>query len=125
MLRRGLCYLAVGVLVIVPSAVLTVHPAVAKAAGPGAPAGAGADACKTWCLWDQPRFTGNMVELPSGTCKDFGAKSAANNTADGKSVIFFYRQPGCQGKPWNPYGMKSKTQSAHVEAASAIVKPMG
>jgi hypothetical protein len=113
MLRRGLCHLAVGVLVIVPFAVLTVRPA-----------GAGIETCKTWCAWDQAHFNGNMVELTASACKDFAVKSAANNTTDGKSAIFFFKQPGCQGKPWNPYGMKSKTQSPHVDAVSAVVKPM-
>jgi len=38
-------------------------------------------------------------------------------------VIFFYKQPGCQGKPFNPFGMKPKANSARVDAVSAIVKP--
>ncbi|HMC80506.1 MAG TPA: hypothetical protein VKO35_08135 [Acidimicrobiia bacterium] len=114
MLRRGLLYLAVGALVIVPFDVFTVRPA-----------GAGIETCKTRCLWDQARFNGNMVELTDNNCKDFSIKSAANNAPDdgSKTAIFFYKQPGCQGNPTNPYGMKSKTQSPHVDAASATVKP--
>jgi len=114
MLRRGLLYLTVGSLVLVPVQLVTMQTA-----------GAGVEACKTRCLWDQPRFNGNMVELTDTSCKDFPVKSAANNTADegGKTAIFFYKQPGCQGKPFNPYGMKSKMQSPRVDAVSAIVKP--
>ena len=86
-------------------------------------AGAGVETCKTWCLWDQPRFAGTMAELADNACKDFAIKSAANNTDDTSKVIFFYKQPGCQGKPFNPFGMKAKASSARVDAVSAIVKP--
>jgi Peptidase inhibitor family I36 len=86
-------------------------------------AGAGVETCTSWCLWDQPRFAGTMVELTDGACKDFAVKSAANNSTDDKTAMFFYRQPGCQGKPFNPFGMKSKMQSPHVDAVSAVVKP--
>jgi hypothetical protein len=114
MLRRALLCLALGSLVIVATLGLT-----------AVPARAGVDACKTWCLWDQPRFNGNMVELSGDACKDFPIKSAANNTGpeSGKTAIFFFRQPGCQGSPVNPYGMKAKTQSPHVDAVSAQLKP--
>jgi hypothetical protein len=112
MLRRGLLYLTVSSIVLVPIELMTLRPA-----------GAGVEACKTWCLWDQPRFNGNLVELTDTNCKDFTIKSAANNSADGKMAIFFYKQPGCQGKPFNPYGMKPKMQSPHVDAVSAAVKP--
>ena len=64
-----------------------------------------------------------MAELADNACKDFAIRSAANNSDDSGKVIFFYKQPGCQGNPTNPYGMKSKTQSPHVDAASATVKP--
>jgi len=86
-------------------------------------AGAGVETCKTWCLWDQPRYAGNMAELTDNACKDFPIKSAANNSEDTGKVIFFYKQPGCQGKPFNPFGMKPKAQSPRVDAVSAIVKP--
>ena len=110
---RGLLCLGIGALLLVPVE--------ARAAAPG-PA-AGVDACKTWCLWDQPRFAGTMAELADNACKDFAIKSAANNTDDTSKVIFFYKQPGCQGKPFNPFGMKAKASSARVDAVSAIVKP--
>jgi len=113
MLRRALLCFALGSLVIIATQGLT-----------AVPARAGVDACKTWCLWDQPHFNGNMVELSGDACKDFPIKSAANNTGpeSGKTAIFFFRQPGCQGPPANPYGMKAKTQSPRVEAASAQLK---
>ena len=115
MLRRGLRPVLVVALLLVPVDV----------AAAAAPTGAGVEACKTRCLWDQPRFAGNMVELTDNACKDFAVRSAANNTADdgSKTAIFFYKQAGCQGNPVNPYGMKSKTQSPRIDAASAIVKP--
>ena len=114
MVRRGLLCLAVGALVLVPVELTAVRVA-----------GAGVETCTTWCLWDQPRFAGTMAELADNTCKDFTVKSAANNSADdgSKRVIFFYKQPGCQGKPFNPFGMKPKANSARVDAVSAIVKP--
>jgi len=114
MLRRGLLTLLVGSLVLVPVGLLTAPTA-----------GAVVEDCKTWCVWDQPRFAGTMAELADNTCKDFTVKSAANNSADdgSKRVIFFYKQPGCQGKPFNPFGMKPKANSARVDAVSAIVKP--
>src|SRR3989442_15816739 len=99
MLRRGLLYLAVGALVIVPFDVFTVRPA-----------GAGIETCKTRGLWDQARVNGNMVELTHNNCKDFSIKSAANNAPDdgSKTALLFYKHAGCQGNPTNPYGMKSK-----------------
>ena len=109
--RRWLC-LAVVALVTVPVELASVRVA-----------GAGVETCKTWCLWDQPRYAGNMAELTDNTCKDFAIKSAANNTDDTGKVIFFYKQPGCQGKPFNPFGMKAKAQSPRVDAVSAVVKP--
>ena len=115
MVRRGLLCLGIGALLLLPVA------AQAKAADP--PPGAGLAGCKTWCVWDQARFGGNMTELADNTCKDSAIKSAANNTDDATKVIFFYKQPGCQGKPFNPFGMKAKASSAHVDAVSAIVKP--
>jgi len=112
MFRRAVLYLAVSAIVIVPAELTALRAA-----------SAGVETCKTWCLWDQPRFNGNMVELTDTNCKDFPVKSAANNATDDKMAIFFYKQPGCQGKPFNPYGMKSKMQSSHVDAVSTIVKP--
>ena len=114
MLRRRVLHLAVGSLLLAGTQALT-----------AAPARADITACKTWCVWDQPHFGGNMVELAGDACKDFAVKSAANNTGpeSGKTAIFFFRQPGCQGPPANPYGMKSKTNSPHVNAASAQLKP--
>jgi hypothetical protein len=114
MMRRRLMYLAAGSLMFVPIQMMTVGPA-----------NAGVEACKTWCLWDQPRFGGNMVELTDAACKDFPVKSAANNSNDagGKMAIFFYKEPGCQGKPVNPYGLKAKGQSPRVDGVSATVKP--
>jgi hypothetical protein len=114
MLRRALLHLAAGSLLIAGTQVVTAVPARADVT-----------ACKTWCLWDQPRFSGNMVELSGDACKDFAVRSAANNTGpeSGKTAIFFFRQPGCQGPPANPYGMKSKTSSPHVNAVSAQLKP--
>jgi len=114
MFRRGLFSLAVGSLLIVPIDAAAVSPP-----------GPGAAACKTRCVWDQPHFNGNMVELTDATCKDFPVKSAANNSQDpgDKAAVFFFKQPGCQGTPENPYGLKAKTQSPRVEAASAEVKP--
>jgi hypothetical protein len=114
MLRRGLFFFGVASLVIVPFAATMARPA-----------GAAVDVCQTHCLWDQPRFNGNMVELTDTSCKDFPVKSAANNAPDqgDKTAIFFFKQPGCQGKPVNPYGMKAKGQSPRVDAASAQVKP--
>jgi hypothetical protein len=114
MVRRGLFFIGVASLLIVPFEATMVRPA-----------GAAVDACKTRCLWDQPRFNGNMVELTDTGCKDFAVKSAANNAPDqgDKTAIFFFRQPGCQGAPVNPYGMKPKAQSPRVDAASAQVKP--
>jgi hypothetical protein len=109
--RRGLLYLAVGALVIVPLDVLTVPPA-----------GAGVETCKTWCVWDEEHFSGKMFELTEGTCKDYRVRSAANNTVDGKTVILFYKFPGCQGNPRNPFGMKSGGQSSRLDAYSAMVK---
>src|SRR5205807_9669121 len=64
MVRRGLFFLGVASLLIVPLEATMVRPA-----------GAAADACKTRCLWDQPRFNGTMVELTDTTCKDFAVKS--------------------------------------------------
>ena len=110
--RRVMVWLAAGSMILVP----------VELAAMGS-AGAGVETCKTWCLWDQPRFAGNMVELTGGACKDYPVKSAANNSGDDKTAIFFYRQPGCQGKPYNPFGMKTTMQSAHVDAVSAVVKP--
>ena len=114
MVRRGLFFLGVASLLIVPLEATMVRPA-----------GAAADACKTRCLWDQPRFNGTMVELTDTTCKDFAVKSAANNSPDqgDKTAIFFFKQPGCQGAPVNPYGMKPKSQSPRVDAVSAQVMP--
>jgi hypothetical protein len=112
-LRRRLLYLAIGALVIVPCDVLTVQPAEA-----------GVETCKTWCLWDQARFSGKMVELTEGACKDYPVRSAANNTADGKTAIFFYKLPGCQGNPRNPFGMRSGGQSSQVNAGSAMVQSL-
>ena len=109
---RALLCLGIGALLLVPVE-LTAVPV----------AGAGVETCKTWCLWDQPRFAGTMAELADNACKDFAIKSAANNTDDTSKVIFLYKQPGCQGKPFNPFGMKAKASSARVDAVSAIVKP--
>jgi hypothetical protein len=115
MVRRGLLYLALGSLVFVPIDMVTAGSA-----------DAGVETCKTRCLWDQPHFGGNMVELTDTTCKDFAVKSAANNRSDDagdKMAIFFYKQPGCQGKPANPFGLKSNMQAPRVDALSAMVKP--
>jgi|GEM_PF-5497646 len=114
MLRRRVLHLAVGSLLLAGMQAFTVGPARADIT-----------ACKTWCVWDQPHFNGNMVELSGDACKDFPVKSAANNTGPetGNTAIFFFRQPGCQGPPANPYGMKSKTNSPHVNAVSAQLKP--
>jgi hypothetical protein len=112
MLRRRWLCLLVGALTLVPVELVAARPA-----------GAGVETCTTWCVWDQAKFGGNMAELTDGTCKDFPVKSAANNNADTGKAMFFYKQPGCQGKPFNPYGMKAKMQSPHVDAVSAVVKP--
>lgn len=114
MLRRRLLHLAVGSLLVAGTQIVTAAPARADIA-----------ACKTWCVWDQAHFNGNMAELSGDACKDFAVKSAANNTGpeSGKTAIFFFRQPGCQGPPANPYGMKAKTNSPHVNAASVQLKP--
>ena len=46
----------------------------------------------------------------------FGSRGLGHTIASGFLSL-------SQGKPFNPYGMKAKKQSPHVDAVSAVVKP--